>query len=246
MAPRAVEEIGNKINEYIQQNGTQIKSACRGSVEVLWDDESLKNRILAIFNTIAFDGLSLQELIDKLSAPIEIDSARIKRILGFLIQEGTLEYIDFRCYRVYPKFEDYLTSCDDIEPRNKEIIGKRLRGDTLEEIAQEYDERILPYVERAWQEDDIMNLMDDEYMGYTLVTLSVALWAFWHSTSFTEGLLKVVNAGGDADTNAAVACAILGAKYGFGAIPKEYVDGLIYNSQLEKVVESLTQLCIKE
>lgn len=114
------------------------------------------------------------------------------------------------------------------------------------EIAQEYDERILPYVERAWQEDDIMNLMDDEYMGYTLVTLSVALWAFWHSTSFTEGLLKVVNAGGDADTNAAVACAILGAKYGFGAIPKEYVDGLIYNSQLEKVVESLTQLCIKE
>ena len=114
------------------------------------------------------------------------------------------------------------------------------------EIAQEYDERILPYVERAWQEDDIMNLMDDEYMGYTLVTLSVALWAFWHSTSFTEGLLKVVNAGGDADTNAAVACAILGAKYGFCAIPKEYVDGLIYNSQLEEVVESLTQLCIKE
>ena len=43
--------------------------------------------------------------------------------------------------------------------------------------------------------------MDDDFMGYTLVTLSVGLWAYWHSTSFVDGLLKVVNAGGDADTN---------------------------------------------
>ena len=43
--------------------------------------------------------------------------------------------------------------------------------------------------------------MDDDFMGYTFVTLSVGLWAYWHSTSFVDGLLKVVNAGGDADTN---------------------------------------------
>lgn len=36
------------------------------------------------------------------------------------------------------------------------------------------------------------------------------------------GALAVVNVGGDADTNAAVACAILGAKYGYQAIPKKY------------------------
>lgn len=112
-------------------------------------------------------------------------------------------------------------------------------------LSQEYDGRIESYVERAWYENDIMNLMDDEYMGYTLVTLSVALWAFWHTNSFTEGLLKVVNAGGDADTNAAVACAILGAKYGFSSIPKEYIEGLIYNSQLEEMIDSLSGICIK-
>ena len=38
----------------------------------------------------------------------------------------------------------------------------------------------------------------------------------------------MVHAGGDADTNAAVACAILGAKYGYSSIPQEYVEGLIY------------------
>ena len=88
----------------------------------------------------------------------------------------------------------------------------------------------------------ITNLMDDDFMGYTLVTLSVGLWAYWHSTSFVDGLLKVVNAGGDADTNAAVACAILGAKYGFDSIPTEYVEGLIYRDKLEDVTRGLNNI----
>ena len=52
----------------------------------------------------------------------------------------------------------------------------------------------------------------------------------------------MVRAGGDADTNAAVACAMLGAKYGFSAIPQEYVDGLIYREQLEEVVSGMIEL----
>ena len=52
----------------------------------------------------------------------------------------------------------------------------------------------------------------------------------------------MVHAGGDADTNAAVACAILGAKYGFSSIPQEYVDGLIYKEQLEEVANGMTGL----
>ena len=54
-----------------------------------------------------------------------------------------------------------------------------------------------------------------------------------------EGLLAVVNAGGDADTNAAVACAILGAKFGFNAIPKEYVEGLRNRGLLDAIVQGL-------
>ena len=53
---------------------------------------------------------------------------------------------------------------------------------------------------------------------------------------------KLVNAGGDADTNAAVACAILGAKYGFDSIPTEYVEGLIYRDKLEDVTRGLNNI----
>lgn len=112
------------------------------------------------------------------------------------------------------------------------------------DIARGYDERIEEYIDRSVI-DNINELMDDEHMGYTLVTLSVALWAYWHASSFEDGLLNVVNAGGDADTNAAVACAILGAKFGFKSIPQEYVDGLIYKKQLDEVLEELSKVCIK-
>jgi ADP-ribosylglycohydrolase len=51
-----------------------------------------------------------------------------------------------------------------------------------------------------------------------------------------------VNAGGDADTNAAVACAILGAKFGYKSIPKEYIEGLIYRDQLDDLIIGFTEL----
>lgn len=125
------------------------------------------------------------------------------------------------------------------------VYGKpRPRRFEMINIAEEYDERIEEYIDRS-ETDDINDLMDDDAMGYTLVTLSVALWAYWYAKSFEDGLLKVVNAGGDADTNAAVACAILGAKYGFSSIPQEYVGGLIYKEQLDEVVEELARVCIK-
>lgn len=111
-------------------------------------------------------------------------------------------------------------------------------------IALQYNADICEYIDNAWLESDVKHLAFYDNCGYTLVTLSVALWAYWHASSFEEGLLAVVNAGGDADTNAAVACAILGAKYGYNAIPKEYIDGLLYREQLEKRFCDLSEITI--
>lgn len=113
------------------------------------------------------------------------------------------------------------------------------------DAAIQYDADICDYIDAAWSETDVKNLVCYDKCGYTLVTLSVALWAYWHASSFEEGLLAVVNAGGDADTNAAVACAILGAKYGSHAIPKEYVNGLLCREQLEKTFSALSELCLR-
>lgn len=113
----------------------------------------------------------------------------------------------------------------------------------MTDIAQKYDSRIREYIDLSLNTDiRALELEDWDSVGYTLKTLAAGLWAYWNASSFEEGLLSVVRAGGDADTNAAVACAILGAKYGFSAIPQEYVDGLIYREQLEEVVSGMIEL----
>ena len=49
--------------------------------------------------------------------------------------------------------------------------------------------------------------------------------------------MKIVLSGGDADTYAAVAGAILGAKFGIDQIPEEWRNGLLYASMLHNKVQ---------
>lgn len=108
----------------------------------------------------------------------------------------------------------------------------------LKDIADRYDSRINEYIDLATNENPTVLSLDDNMMGYTLKTMSVALWSLWHYNSFKDGLLSVVNLGGDADTNAAVSCALLGAKYGFSNIPQYYVDNLQNKQIIEDIYEN--------
>lgn len=121
--------------------------------------------------------------------------------------------------------------------------NEKLSYHQMVDIGERYDSRIREYIDLSLNTDiRALELQDWDSVGYTLKTLAAGLWAYWNAKSFEDGLLSVVRAGGDADTNAAVACAILGAKYGFSSIPDEYVNGLIYKEQLEEVVNGMIGL----
>ena len=116
--------------------------------------------------------------------------------------------------------------------------NQMLSLEQLIEIGERYDSRIREYLEQASQCERIEELvLDDSSMGYTLKTLAAAIWCLFHCNSFEEGLLAVVNAGGDADTNAAVACSLLGARYGMSTIPQKYIDGLANKTHLMKITD---------
>ena len=66
--------------------------------------------------------------------------------------------------------------------------------------------------------------LDGRDMGYTLKAMQVALWCAYEATDFEEALIAVVSAGGDTDTNGAVAGAVLGARFGNDAIPPRWRD----------------------
>ena len=123
---------------------------------------------------------------------------------------------------------------------------KGLSFDELLQIGEKYDGRIRPYLETAMNgilED--FELDDEQTMGYTLKTMGCAAWCLYHVDNFMEGLLKVVNAGGDADTNAAVTCAVLGAKYGRKVIPEYYIQNLNRKDEYEEMIGQLTNILIR-
>ena len=115
------------------------------------------------------------------------------------------------------------------------------------EIGERYDSRIREYLGQASQCERIEDLvLDDSSMGYTLKTLAAAIWCLFHCSSFEEGLLAIVNAGGDADTNAAVACSLLGARYGMSTIPQKYIDGLLNKTHLMKIADCISALRLEQ
>lgn len=118
--------------------------------------------------------------------------------------------------------------------------NKELSYGGIKNIALRYDERILDWIDAAYNSSEISMLdLDETYsIGYTLRTLSAALWCYWHAKSFEDGLLSVVNEGGDADTNGAIAGAILGAKFGYSSIPPYYINNLHRQAEYHKVVTS--------
>jgi ADP-ribosyl-[dinitrogen reductase] hydrolase len=59
--------------------------------------------------------------------------------------------------------------------------------------------------------------------GWVLVALQNAFYQLVRAGSFEEALVDTVNAGGDTDTNAAIAGALLGARHGRDAIPRRWV-----------------------
>jgi len=107
-------------------------------------------------------------------------------------------------------------------------------------LAVAIDARVAPFLALAEREDiEALELEDEETMGYTLRTLGAGFWALRFAESFEAGIETVIHQGGDADTNAAVAGALLGARFGYDAIPRRWVNGLTWKKYMQRIAEEL-------
>lgn len=151
MGAASAEQIQERIGDYLTKQAAKLISFCNGDESVLWDDEAIRKKILGLYQKSPFGGFSLGEMLETLGLPEQISPERIKRITGRLLAEKELEYVDFRCYRMYGKFEETLLICTDIDERSRDFLQKRLHGSTLAMIAQEYGierERVRQVVKR--------------------------------------------------------------------------------------------------
>jgi len=80
-----------------------------------------------------------------------------------------------------------------------------------------------------------------EEVGYVIHCVEIAFWFVAHDRTLEEALTYLVQAGGDTDTNAAVAGALLGARYGEVALPPRWVDQLVGAQGVAKLAEDLVR-----
>ncbi len=71
-----------------------------------------------------------------------------------------------------------------------------------------------------------LGLDDRDTMGYTLKAMQVGLWALQQLPDFETVLVEVVDAGGDTDTNGAVAGAVMGARVGLSGVPPRWRNNI--------------------
>jgi len=75
--------------------------------------------------------------------------------------------------------------------------------------------------------------------GYVVHCVEIAFWFATHDRSLEEALIALAQAGGDTDTNAAVAGALLGARYGDVALPPRWIDQITGSQGIAQLAERL-------
>ncbi|PLT31020.1 ADP-ribosylglycohydrolase family protein [Peribacillus deserti] len=78
--------------------------------------------------------------------------------------------------------------------------------------------------------------------GYVVRSLEAALWAFYLTSNFKEGLLRVVNLGNDSDTTGAIYGQLAGAYYGISNIPNQWREKLVRSELITRSAEGLYEL----
>ena len=95
---------------------------------------------------------------------------------------------------------------------------------------------------RAVPEDIARRIETEPMIGHTYLAMQVGLWCLDCDDDLESALIQIVNAGGDTDTNAAVAGAVLGARYGASAIPPRWLDCIPERDRIDAATESLIEL----
>ena len=82
-------------------------------------------------------------------------------------------------------------------------------------------------------------ISEERVSGHTYLGMQAALWCLETEDSLEQALIRIVNAGGDTDTNAAVAGAVLGARYGASAIPERWLACVPDRARIEASAQAL-------
>ena len=122
------------------------------------------------------------------------------------------------------------------------VRGGKDAGEAVERAsgaAGAVSDDVLSAIERGASKKPVDLHVDGDDRGYVLHTVELAFSALASAASLEEGIVSIVSRGGDTDTNACVAGALLGAKFGKSAVPDRWVSKCKAASELTNLAEQL-------
>lgn len=115
--------------------------------------------------------------------------------------------------------------------------------DDLMALAKRNNQDVVRYIEIARHGSlNDFKLDDEETFWFVRKAMGAALWCLWHCDSPYEAMYAVIDQGGDADTNAALATGLLGLKFGFSALEASGPKGIINPERLRRTADALIEV----
>jgi len=90
------------------------------------------------------------------------------------------------------------------------------------------------------RQNDLPVVVPGEF-GYVVHCVEIAFWFATHDRGLEDSLTYLANAGGDTDTNAAVAGALLGARYGESGIPPRWAQLIAGADGVRRLADRLVE-----
>lgn len=180
----SVKDIAYATERYLNEHETAIIAFCSGDESALLNDEAIRKSILGLYKDIGFKGLSYKEITEELDLPEAITEERLKKIIGGLIRDKQLEYVDFRCHRAFEKFYDNLKECPKLSDRERNFTEQRLDGITLEEIGKANGltrERVRQVVNKG-----VAKIQDYYFLKTGLKYFDEDYYGYFYSTYFFD------------------------------------------------------------
>ena len=129
------------------------------------------------------------------------------------------------------------------------MIWGALNGVSKEELLSNGYSPVKDYYHQHPPCDELRSLIRGDYKakqeekvdsnGFVIDALEAALWSFYNTDTYAEGLLKAVNLGGDADTVGAIYGQLAGAYYSLEAIPATLIQDLAWNEKISAICNEL-------
>jgi ADP-ribosyl-[dinitrogen reductase] hydrolase len=131
------------------------------------------------------------------------------------------------------------------------MIWGALNGVSKDDLLSECYSPVTSYYLQHPMCNELLSIANGEYKskyeseiestGFVIDALEAALWSFYHTDSYADGLLKAVNLGGDADTVGAIYGQLAGAYYGIQAIPVKWVQGVALSEKIDAICDALVK-----